>query len=142
MKRIFVDTVYWLAVFLPRDPWAETARAIDCSDALLITSEEVLSEFLAAVSAHGDYTRRLACRLVRAILGDSGVEVAVQSHESFLAGLALYERRSDKQYSLTDCISMNVMRRRRVTEVLTNDRHFAQEGFTPLLNRPSGVGTV
>jgi hypothetical protein len=61
--------------------------------------------------AHGDHTRRLACRLVREILNDPEIEVVSQSHESFLAGLALYERRPDKHYSLADCISMNVMRK-------------------------------
>jgi len=71
----------------------------DVSVALLITTEEVLAEFLTAVSAHGDRTRRLACRLVREILNDPDIEVVSQSHESFLAGLALYERRPDKQYS-------------------------------------------
>jgi predicted nucleic acid-binding protein len=95
----------------------------------------VLSEFLAAVSAHGDRTRRLACRLVRGILNDPDIEVVAQVHESFLAGLALYERPPDKEYSLADCISMNVMRQRRIQEVLTNDRHFAQEGFRRLLAR-------
>ena len=53
----------------------------------------------------------------------------------FLAGLALYERRPDKQYSLADCISMNVMRQRGIQEVLTNDQHFKQEGFKRLLER-------
>jgi predicted nucleic acid-binding protein len=72
---------------------------------------------------------------VREILNDSGVEVVAQSHESFLAGLALYERRPDKQYSLVDCISMNVMRKRRIREILTNDRHFVQEGFVRLLDQ-------
>jgi predicted nucleic acid-binding protein len=135
VRRVFADTVYWLAIFVPGDAWVSAARAADCSDAVLVTTEEVLSEFLAAVSAHGDHTRRLACRLVREILHDSGIEVVAQSHESFLAGLALYERRPDKQYSLADCISMNVMRQRKIAEVLTNDRHFAQEGFKPLLHR-------
>jgi len=135
LRRIFVDTVYWLAIFLPGDAWAENARSVDCSDALLVTTEEVLGEFLAAVSAHGDHSRRLACRLVRKILNGSGVEVVAQSHESFLAGLALYERRPDKEYSLADCISMNVMRQQRIEEVLTNDRHFGQEGFRRLLDR-------
>ena len=135
MRQVFADTVYWLAIFVPGDAWAEAARAADCSDALLITTEEVLTEFLAAVSAHGDHTRRLACRLVREILRNPEIEVAAQSHESFLAGLALYERRPDKEYSLADCISMNVMRQRGIQEVLTNDRHFAQEGFNRLLDR-------
>lgn len=132
MRRVFADTLYWLAVFLPDDAWADAARSADVAEALLITTEEVLAEFLAAVSAHGDHTGRLACR-VREILNDPDVEVVSQSHESFLAGLALYERRPDKHYSLVDCISMNVMRQKDVQEVLTNDRHFSQEGFVRLL---------
>ena len=107
-------------------------RAVDLSGASLITTEEVLSEFLTAVSAQAERTRRLACRLVHEILTDPAVEVVAQSHESFLAGL--YERRPDKDYSLTDCISMNVMRRKGLREILTNDRHFSQEGFGRLLD--------
>jgi predicted nucleic acid-binding protein len=46
-----------------------------------------------------------------------------------LEGLALYKDRPDKEYSLTDCIAMQVMRQEGLTEVLTNDHHFTQEGF-------------
>jgi predicted nucleic acid-binding protein len=59
--------------------------------------------------------------------------VIEHSHETFLAGLELYEARPDKGYSLTDCISMNLMRERGINEVLTHDHHFEQEGFTILL---------
>jgi predicted nucleic acid-binding protein len=134
VRRVFADTLYWLAVFLPGDAWANAARSADVSEALPITTEEVLAELLTAVSAHGDHTRRLACRLVRETLKDPAIEVVSQSHESFLAGLALYERRPDKQYSLVDCISMNVMRQKDIQEILTNDQHFSQEGFVRLLN--------
>ena len=133
MRRVFADTFYWLSLFVPGDAWADAARAADCSDAWLVTTEEVLSEFLTAVCAHGDHIRRLACQAVREILNDPGVEVVAQSHESFLAGLALYERRPDKQYSLVDYISMNVMRQKQIPEILTHDRHFSQEGFFRLL---------
>jgi predicted nucleic acid-binding protein len=88
VKRVFADTLYWLAIFLPGDAWADVARSADVSEALLVTTEEVLTEFLAAVSAHGNHTRRLACGLVREILNDSAIEVVSQTHESFLAGLA------------------------------------------------------
>lgn len=135
MRRIFADTLYWLALFVQGDEWAETARAVDIEDAALVTTEEVLSEFLTAVSGRGDHIRRLACQSVREILHDPGVDVVVQSHESFLAGLALYERRPDKQYSLADCISMNVMRQQGIHEILTHDRHFTQEGFVRILDR-------
>ncbi|MEE8302175.1 MAG: hypothetical protein V3S24_07050 [Candidatus Tectomicrobia bacterium] len=47
----------------------------------------------------------------------------------FLDGISLYESRLDKAYSLTDCISMQIMRRDGLIEGLTNDRHFTQEGF-------------
>jgi len=49
-----------------------------------------------------------------------------------MAGLDLYRARLDKGYSLTDCISMQIMRREGLTDVLTNDRHFEQEGFRAL----------
>jgi predicted nucleic acid-binding protein len=68
------------------------------------------------------------------ILNDPDIEVVSQSRDSFLAGLALYERRPDKRYSLVDCISMNVMRQRDIQEILTSDRHFSQEGFVRLLD--------
>lgn len=135
MRRIFADTLYWLAIFVPGDEWSEAARAADVTDATLVTTEEVLGEFLTAVSGHGDHARRLACRLVREILNDPDIDVVAQSHESFLSGLALYERRPDKEYSLVDCISMNVMRQQGIDEILTHDRHFSQEGFVRLLER-------
>ncbi|MFN0095717.1 MAG: hypothetical protein ACKVVT_13190 [Dehalococcoidia bacterium] len=47
-----------------------------------------------------------------------------------MTGLALYEARLDKGYSLVDCISMVTMRELGITDVLSGDRHFAREGFT------------
>jgi len=41
----------------------------------------------------------------------------------------------DKGYSLTDCISMETMRHEGITDVLTNDAHFEQEGFRALLRQ-------
>lgn len=61
------------------------------------------------------------------------MKVVPQSRQSFLAGLKLYRDRPDKGYSLTDRISMETMRREGLTDVLTNDRHFEQEGFRALL---------
>jgi predicted nucleic acid-binding protein len=57
------------------------------------------------------------------------VQVVPQNRERFIAALDLYEQRPDKEYSLTDCISMQVMKAMGITEVLTHDRHFVQEGF-------------
>jgi len=48
-------------------------------------------------------------------------------------GVTLYASRPDKQWSLTDCISFEIMRERGVTEALTGDHHFEQAGFMALL---------
>ena len=60
------------------------------------------------------------------------IDVALHARETFLDGLELYRSRLDKGYSLTDCISMRIMRREGLTEILTGDRHFEQEGFRAL----------
>lgn len=73
---------------------------------------------------------------MREILSDPAVHIIPQSHESFLSGFEFYAARPDKGYSLTDCISMQTMRREGLTQVLTNDRHFEQEGFRALFREP------
>ena len=78
------------------------------------------------------WLRSRAVETVREILSDPAVHVIPQSHEAFLAGFELYAGRPDKGYSLTDCISMHTIRREGVLDVLTNDRHFEQEGFRAL----------
>ena len=95
--------------------------------------KKVLAELLVGLASRGTVLRRLATQTVDATLEDTAVVVHRQSHESFLAGLELYRHRADKGYSLVDCVSMNTMRRERIAEVLTNDRHFTQEGFRILL---------
>jgi uncharacterized protein len=52
---------------------------------------------------------------------------------SFDAGWEPYRRRRDKEWTLTDCISFEIMRKMKLTEALTGDRHFEQAGFRALL---------
>jgi predicted nucleic acid-binding protein len=63
------------------------------------------------------------------IMQNPHIVVIPQNRESFLQGFNLYRRRLDKEYSLTDCISMTVMQRLKISQVLTHDNHFKQEGF-------------
>jgi len=137
VREVFVDTWFWVARADKRDQHHAAAIAAQqrLGKARLITTDEVLVEFLAALSAYGPAIRMAATRTVRQLLQGNEVEVLPQSRASFLAGLELYEARRDKEYSLTDCISMQTMRERGLAEVLTLDHHFAQEGFV-LVARP------
>lgn len=137
MKTVFADTLYWVALADPGDAWhlpaMQARRAL--GPVHLVTTDEVLTEFLTMFSAGGPWLRSRAARAVELILEDPAASVVPQSHQSFLEGLALYRERPDKGYSLTDCVSMGVMRTRGIAEVLTNDRHFEQEGYTVLIRR-------
>jgi predicted nucleic acid-binding protein len=53
--------------------------------------------------------------------------------ELFDRAVALYARRPDKEWSLTDCISFIVMQDHDIVEALTADRDFVQAGFQVLL---------
>ncbi len=134
MSRLFADTFYWIAVTDPKDSSHESALALmaERADAQIVTTDEVLTEYLAYFGSARSEVRREAGDIVQFLLGDPGVQVLPQSRESFLIGLELYTARSDKRYSLTDCISMQTMRHEGIREALTNDQHFEQEGFRAL----------
>jgi predicted nucleic acid-binding protein len=79
------------------------------------------SEVMNAFCEGGPRLRQEAVDLVRDLHTDPTVTIHPQSTQTFFSGVDLYEARSDKQYSLTDCISMERMRAEGITEVLTHD---------------------
>lgn len=133
MRAVFADTFYWVALSNPADKCSREAARFDglLVSGSVFTTEEVLSEFLAFFASDARLRSR-AVQTVREILSDAAVHVIPQSHESFQSGFELYADRPDKGYSLVDCISMQTMRQEGLTDVLTNDRHFEQEGFRAL----------
>ena len=56
MKVAFVDTLYFVALFNPRDQWHETAIAASklVAETKLITTEDVLVELLNFFSEYGE----------------------------------------------------------------------------------------
>jgi uncharacterized protein len=131
MRRLFTDAFYWMALLHAGDQWHQRVIAFTemLGDHHVYTTAAVLDEYLATYSARESYLRQRAAVSVRRVLASPEVTVIHQTRELFLEGLTLYEARPDKEYSLTDCISMQVMRHEGLAEVLTNDHHFTQEGF-------------
>lgn len=135
-ELIFADTFYWISLLSPRDIFH--SRAIELTQELdkakIITTDEILIEVLNFFSGGGTNLRKQVTNTVRQLLKTDTEKITVlsQSHETFLSGLNLYEKRLDKGYSLTDCISMTIMQQMDINLVLTHDHHFTQEGFTIL----------
>jgi predicted nucleic acid-binding protein len=61
------------------------------------------------------------------------VKIIPATTDLFQRGLRLYEKRPDKQWSLTDCTSFVTMKDENLAGALTGDEHFAQAGFKALL---------
>jgi uncharacterized protein len=134
MRILFADTFYWASMLNPKDQWHKEVKRFNQSLGIvqLVTTDEVLTEFLNFFSGFEPVVRQAAAQRVGLLLQSSMVLVIPQNRQTFLAGLELYQQRLDKGYSLTDCISMQTMKSQGIEDVLTHDRHFAQEGFTIL----------
>ncbi len=135
MKRVFADAGYWIALVHPRDPLHTKAQEESASvgDAQVVTSQMVLVEVLNAFAGQGAQFRQTASKLARELHTRRSIAVVQQTNAQFLHALALYQRRPDKAWSLTDCASFIIMQKQRITDALTEDRHFEQAGFKALL---------
>jgi hypothetical protein len=132
VNPVFSDTYYFLALLHKGD--AAHAKAVALAEKLtdpIVTTAWVLTEVGDALSAPG--LRMQFVHLVESLRADPACTIVPASPELFNAGLSLYAERSDKGWTLTDCISFVVMHQYGITEALTGDRHFEQAGFTPLL---------
>ena len=130
MPLVFADTSFWQGRYFPQDQWHQAALAAEMrlgNPLSLLTTQEVLTEFLARASGN-ERTRRIAIETVEEIQNAPNITVVPQSTESFARGFELYRNRMDKGYSLVDCTSMNTMDALGITLILTSDHHFEQEG--------------
>ena len=137
MKRVFADTVFLFGKVNPEDTHHDTALAAEAElvDAQIVTTDVVLTELL-AMSRNDPTLRVAAVKLVREMLNKRNVIIVRLDADLFERGLVRYERQRDSAYSLVDCISMEVMKKLNIQEVLTADRDFQHAGFTRLMRNP------
>ena len=136
---IFVDTSFLVALALPRDSLHR--RAIEWAGSIgdrLISTDFVVCDSVNALSEPDE--RPKAHRTLEWLRRQDGVLIIEASRTWIESGLKLHAARSDKEWSLTDCISFDVMAASSITQALTNDHHFEQAGFEALLRRdPPGL---
>jgi hypothetical protein len=108
------------------------------SGAFLVTTEAVCWEWLNAMSDAA--TRSIAAHGYERIHHDARIEVVPHSGELSAGAIRLFTDRSDKDWSLTDCLSFTVIGRRNIREALTADHHFEQAGLRAVLSDiPPGI---
>jgi uncharacterized protein len=125
---VFMDTYGLIAWINTRDAAHQRVKSyLDSYSGSIVTAEWVLLEFADAFSLSSikPYAIEATKRIHRlSMFLVVGFDPAV-----YQAGFDLYEARSDKDWSLTDCISFTVMTQRGLSEALTADHHFEQAGF-------------
>ena len=133
MRRVFADAWFYIALLDPNDAGHVKARQV-CADESVsgfVTTRWVLIEVANMLA--GSKARPKCAAFLRELGTAPDTRIVPDSEVMFERGLALYEERPDKTWSLTDCISFLVMSDEGLTEALTGDHHFTQAGFTPLL---------
>ena len=94
MRKIFADTCYWIALLKPKDNWYESVIKISqyLSNYKIITTEEVLTSILTFYANSGTLKRKRTVNFVKQIMQNPRIEVMPQNHQSFIAGVHLYEK--------------------------------------------------
>ncbi|NLA32202.1 MAG: type II toxin-antitoxin system VapC family toxin [Methanomicrobiales archaeon] len=134
-NRCFVDTVCWVALLNKNDNLHETAETIYKdrmeSGSRFVTTSSVLVETSNALCRPAFKPSVIAFR--RRLESSPRMEIVFVDPDLWSKGWNIYETRLDKAWSLTDCISLAVMKERGISDALTSDRHFVQAGYRALL---------
>jgi len=133
---VLVDTGFLVALINHKDLLHPQAKALahtwEKSDRQLFTTDAVLFEF-ANFFARSPL-RMLALKWIRNIRATTpGWIVDRMTPQLIERSEARYAAHPDKSWSLTDCLSMEVMLDREAKEAATPDRHFVQAGFRILM---------
>jgi len=109
MNSVFADTSFFVALLVPRDSFHAAAVQLmaDLTETIVTTDWFLVetANFMARSK-----TRHRVAGFVRDLQADRRLNIIPASAAAIEAGLSLYERCQDKQWSLTDCISFEIMR--------------------------------
>jgi uncharacterized protein len=135
MPTVLLDTAAWIALVNTRDELH--SRAEDTMTELrrrtvsLVTTEFVLLEVANALCTVA--WRENAVRLIDGLRSLPDLRIIPADTMLLAEGWQIYRSRPDKEWSLTDCTSIVVLKKEQIEQVFTSDHHFEQAGFAKLL---------
>jgi uncharacterized protein len=136
MTAVFADTHFYVALLSRRDIHHAAAKSWAAQQRRrIVTTEFVLVETGNFCRSSRD--RKRFTSFASALETNPLTTIVACDSTWFHRGLDRFASRPDKEWSLTDCISIVVMKENGLSEVLTDDHHFEQAGFNILLKPPS-----
>lgn len=120
-NRLFVDTLFVVALINTRDQYHQQASAL--SDQLegesLLVTDAVLLEIGNAPARN---YREEAAEVIQEFFSSDEVEIVRLDPRLFDRAFEMYTKHQDKEWGLTDCISFVVMKDAGIKAALTFDR--------------------
>jgi uncharacterized protein len=133
---MLLDTSGLLCLHFSTEP-LHTQACIEYQKATTrLTHSYIIAEYVALANARR-FSRSSVLNFVVDLLSSPDIETVWVDEPIHRAAIELLIVRQDKTYSLCDAVSFILMRQRGITEALTTDRHFEQEGFVRVLQLAS-----
>ena len=128
-QTIFLDTSYILALILKDDAFNKKAKIIseflETGTINVVITELILIEI--ADSLAKIKVRHKCIPIITKLRATTNV--IKMSTENIVDAWNLFDKRTDKEWGLTDCYSFVVMEKLGIKQALTTDKHFEQAGF-------------
>lgn len=131
---VFVDTAAWVALVAEKHPHHESVakewREVLERGAGLVTSSDVCSETITFLRYN--MGRRIAVSFYRALqaaVAEERLLIDWVTPAIFEEAWAMFEKHDDQKFSMVDCTSFVICRKRDIETVLTLDRNFLVAGF-------------
>jgi predicted nucleic acid-binding protein len=133
---VLLDTSGLLCYIHQNEPQhQEAVQFLSSTNKKFLTHSYVLAELI-ALALIRRFPRPAVLAFVMDLLDNPDIEVVWVDEQLHREAMKLLMEQQDKTYSLCDAVSFVLMRQRGMTEALTTDRHFEQEGFVKLLSAP------
>lgn len=137
MNEVFADTSGWANAFVKTEPYYTKASTLvkqwQQYNRHVVTTNYVLSELIPLLTVRLRVPRERGLRYIETLRSVDWIEIVHIDEVLDQEAWKLLAERLDKQWSLVDAASFVVMRERGISEALTTDRHFEQDGFVRLL---------
>ena len=132
MNRVFVDTLFVIALINRRDQYHQRASELanKYEGHPLLTTDSVLLEIGNALTRN---FRKQSIEIIEEFYASEETEIIHLNPQLLRQAFEQYKMYQDKEWGLVDCVSFVVMRQTGIGRALTFDQHFVQAGFTALM---------
>lgn len=132
-RRVFLDTSYIIALLNSDDKHHQ--RAKELFEDLFNYDEIWISQAILLELGDGLYKSRrdVVVEFIRSCYDSDQIHIVETDKKLFFDALDWFITYQDKGWSLTDCISFEVMTEYHITLAYSSDHHFEQAGFQYVL---------